>query len=157
MPPRDTYTIGQLAREAGVKPSTIRFYERSGLVEPQTRTPAGYRLYSEQTLERICFIRTAQQAGFTLADARLLLEWLDEARCETVRSLLEGRAEHLGRRIDELTRQKQSVERLLAICRQQGRGRFCPAIEHLTRALRPESRSSERSTASPTPPSEPCT
>jgi DNA-binding transcriptional MerR regulator len=67
------YTIGQLARAAGVPTTTLRYYERAGLVRPTTRAENQYRLYTEQTLQIIRFIRAAQAAGFTLDDVRTLL------------------------------------------------------------------------------------
>ena len=50
------YTIGQLARAAGVPITTLRYYERAGLVRPTTRADNQYRLYAEQTIQVIHFI-----------------------------------------------------------------------------------------------------
>ena len=63
---------GELARQAGVNIQTIRFYERERLLAAPPRTGAGYRCYSPKDLERVAFIKTCQQLGFTLEDIRSL-------------------------------------------------------------------------------------
>lgn len=65
--------ISELARAAGVGISTVRFYERRGLVVPTTRTHGGYRHYDHEALRRLKFIRRAQRLGFTLAEVEQLL------------------------------------------------------------------------------------
>ena len=65
-------TIGQVARTAGVATPTLRYYEQEGLLSPTTRSRAGYRLYDEQAVEQLRFIRSAQAVGFTLDDIRTL-------------------------------------------------------------------------------------
>jgi DNA-binding transcriptional MerR regulator len=67
------YTIGRLARRAHIKADSVRFYERQGLVAPATKTPAGYRLYTDAALRRLVFIRHAQRCGLTLAEIGKLL------------------------------------------------------------------------------------
>ena len=67
------YTIGQLARAAGVPTSTVRYYERIGLVRPAGRTAGNYRVYGEEALECLRFIRAAQATGFALEDISALL------------------------------------------------------------------------------------
>ena len=57
------YTIGQLAKEGGVPTSTVRYYERIGLLHPNDRTGGNYRVYSDTALERLRFIRAAQATG----------------------------------------------------------------------------------------------
>ena len=67
------WSIGQLARAAEVAVSTVRFYERRGLVRPDARTRSNYRSYTPQSLERLRFIRAAQATGFSLKDVREML------------------------------------------------------------------------------------
>ncbi|MPY94460.1 MAG: MerR family transcriptional regulator, partial [Acidimicrobiia bacterium] len=62
-----TFTVGQLAREAGVNVETIRYYERRGLLPSPPRTHAGDRRYSEDDIWRLAFVRRAKDLGFTLA------------------------------------------------------------------------------------------
>lgn len=66
-------TIGELARAAGVPVSTIRYYERAGLLAAAERSESGYRHYGAAELERLRLLRMAQNVGLTLEDADLLL------------------------------------------------------------------------------------
>ncbi|MEV6237870.1 MerR family transcriptional regulator [Lentzea sp. NPDC051838] len=65
--------ISELARAAGVGISTVRFYERRGLVTPTARGHGGYRHYDQEALRRLKFIRRAQVLGFTLAEVDQIL------------------------------------------------------------------------------------
>lgn len=65
-------STGELARQAGVNIQTIRFYERELLLAAPPRSAAGYRCYRAQDLDRVVFIKTCQQLGFTLEDIRSL-------------------------------------------------------------------------------------
>jgi len=66
-------TIGQLARQAGLRPSALRYYEAEGLLEPAERTEAGYRLYAPEAADTVRLIQRAQRLGFSLAEIRALL------------------------------------------------------------------------------------
>jgi DNA-binding transcriptional MerR regulator len=68
------YTIGQLAKRAHVNTDSVRFYERQGLLSPGRKTSSGYRLYSDDALRRITFVKHAQRCGFSLAEIRELLQ-----------------------------------------------------------------------------------
>ncbi len=65
--------IGELAKLAGVKPDSVRFYERNGLIPKAARTAAGYRVYEEAALKRLRFIKKAQTLGFSLDEIRRIL------------------------------------------------------------------------------------
>lgn len=67
------YTIGRLAQRAKLNVDSIRFYERQGLLFPETKTDSGYRLYNDDALRRITFIKHAQRCGFSLAEIGELL------------------------------------------------------------------------------------
>jgi MerR family Zn(II)-responsive transcriptional regulator of zntA len=67
------YTIGRLAQRAKLKVDSIRFYERQGLLFPETKTESGYRLYNDDALRRIAFIKHGQRCGFSLAEIGELL------------------------------------------------------------------------------------
>jgi DNA-binding transcriptional MerR regulator len=66
-------TIGQLAQRAGIAASAIRYYEYEGLLQPESRTKAGYRMYSPQAVRQLFFIKRAQQLGFSLHDISRLI------------------------------------------------------------------------------------
>lgn len=68
------YRVGQLARTAGVNARTIDFYTRIGLLTVAELSPAGYRLYSHEALQRLQWIRDRQTEGHSLAEIRAALE-----------------------------------------------------------------------------------
>ena len=72
--------IGELARECGVNPKTIRYYEAFGLLPKATRVPSGHRVYSAKDLQRLQFIRRAKQIGLPLASIRQITIYAVPAR-----------------------------------------------------------------------------
>jgi MerR family Zn(II)-responsive transcriptional regulator of zntA len=66
-------TIGRLAKKVGVSTDCVRFYERVGLLEASGKTSSGYRLYGNQCVCRLSFIKYAQRCGFSLPQIRELL------------------------------------------------------------------------------------
>jgi MerR family mercuric resistance operon transcriptional regulator len=129
MPP---FTIGQLARAANVPTSTVRFYERRGLLKPDARTSSNYRTYSPGAAERLRFIRAAQANGFSLKDVRemLVLTYSDDPPCDEVEALIERRLDDVRNRLRELRR----VERALTLAHKsccKGGADWCGEIERL--------------------------
>jgi DNA-binding transcriptional MerR regulator len=72
--PQKRLTIGALAKRLNVSTSMLRFYEREGLLAPEQRTAAGYRIYPPGAEKQLLFIRRAQRLGFSLNDIRMLLK-----------------------------------------------------------------------------------
>ena len=66
-------TVGKVAKRAGVNLQTVLYYERRGLLTPDGRTDAGYRLYSSDAARKILFVKNAQSLGFTLNEIAGLL------------------------------------------------------------------------------------
>lgn len=79
-----SYTIGETAERSGFSASALRYYEGIGLVEPSTRTGAGYRLYDDEALERLAFIGRAKQLGCSLEEITDLASIWDNQRCGPV-------------------------------------------------------------------------
>lgn len=79
-----SYTIGEIADRSGFSASALRYYEGIGLVEPATRTDAGYRLYDDQAVARLAFIARAKQLGCTLEEIADLVSVWDGQRCGPV-------------------------------------------------------------------------
>jgi MerR family Zn(II)-responsive transcriptional regulator of zntA len=67
-------TIGKVAKLAEVSIDTIRYYERRGLLSPAQKSGAGYRLYNDEAVRRLNFIKHAQRCGLSLTEIRQLLE-----------------------------------------------------------------------------------
>lgn len=97
-------TIGQLADLAQTRPSTLRYYEKEGLLTPNGRTDSGYRLYKPETAERLHLIQRAQRLGFSLADIRTVLAGWDEGKIDsnTLSQLAENRFIALEKQLTEL-------------------------------------------------------
>ena len=79
-----TYTIGEVADRSGFTASALRYYEGIGLVEPTTRTTAGYRLYDDTTISRLAFIARAKQLGCSLEEITDLVGIWDGEQCSPV-------------------------------------------------------------------------
>ena len=107
-------TLGALAREAGVNPETIRYYERRGLLPEPPRTPAGYRQYGEGDAERVALILRAKDLGFTLAEIRELLDGGSTAA--EVLAAARHRLAGLDERVAQLDRQRGRLRLLLRAC-----------------------------------------
>lgn len=127
--------IGLVAREADVPIKTIRYYEDIRLLPKATRTAAGYRLYSLDTVDRLQFIKKAQNLGLRLEEIREILDLADRGRCPCghVQQVLKKRLAELQRKIADL----RGVEQRVAAAIRRGcppnfrpRGKaICPTIE----------------------------
>lgn len=108
--------IGEVAEAAQTPVSTVRFYERKGLVAAPDRSGNGYRRYADDTVDRIIFIRRAQGAGISLQDIGDILAIRDSGQppCNHVRSLLTERMADVQRQLVELTSMKESLEGLIS-------------------------------------------
>lgn len=105
--------IGRLAREAGTPTSAIRYYERHGLLPSAKRTESGYRLYEEESLARLRFIRRAKNLGLSLTEIKQLLDSPD-ARAERarLRHLVAHKLAAIKSRVEELDLLAGTLERL---------------------------------------------
>ena len=97
-------TIGQLGKRIQLPPSTLRYYEKEGLLQPDGRSDSGYRLYQPEAAERLHLIQRAQRLGFSLADIRTLLTGWDEGMIDssTLSQLAENRFIALEKQLTEL-------------------------------------------------------
>ena len=108
-------TIQAAAEAAGLKVSTLRFYEREGLVAAGLRTGAGYRQYSNTEVRQLRFIRRAQELGFALEEIRRFLQIssMGPIQDEAALGLAHAKLDDLARRIDDLSRVRQALQSLL--------------------------------------------
>ena len=111
------YTIGAVAKAAGVNIDTVRYYERKRLLEEPPRSANGYRQYSDDTVRRIAFIKRAQRLGFSLTEASELLDLhAPVASCEEVERRIEAKVAQLEERIAALTGVKDALLQAVARC-----------------------------------------
>ncbi len=123
-------TIGALARRTGVGVETIRFYERKGLVRRPTRPGTGFRVYPEDTVARIRFIRQAQTLGFTLQEIAglLALRVAPGTDCAAVRSRAVAKLASVQARLAELERIRGALAKLIAACPGRGAVTTCTIL-----------------------------
>ncbi len=126
--------ISTAAKKASVGVETIRFYERQGLIEqPRKPRDAGFRVYPEETVHRIRFIRQAQELGFSLREIRDLLSLRADPETDSgkVRERAAAKLAEVKRKIMELERIRAALETLIAACPGGGALRGCSIMESL--------------------------
>jgi len=106
--------IGELAKRSGLTQSRIRFYERIGLLKAVDRRSNGYRVYPSEALVALEIIATAQAAGFSLDEIRVLMpgdleQWDHDALMDTLR----GKVAEIGKLQERLARTKERLEGLI--------------------------------------------
>ena len=141
--------IGEVAKQTGIGIETLRFYERSGLLEKPVRTEAGYRLYGADALAALEFIKRAQVLGFTLTEInRIISESRSGASpCDEVREIVRQRLAELDERLQQMQLYRDAVAKTLRQWDKTGKaaGRFCGLIENAEIEVRkPASHKPER-------------
>lgn len=128
------HTIGKLARAAQVTTDTVRYYEKEGLISPSAKTDAGYRLYDEDAIRRLRFIKQAQLSGFSLSEISelLALKSSDEACCKDVKSVAIAKKLQLEHKIKALQVMSQALSELISVCDDEARPLdACPILAAL--------------------------
>lgn len=128
-----TLKIGELAKEAGVGVETVRFYERQGLLQDPERKESGYRLYDQDTVRILKFIRRAKELGFTLREIKSLLELRENtstSRTE-VREQVRKKLIEIDAKIDDLNRMRIGLQTLVDRCHGDGSVEGCPILNAL--------------------------
>jgi MerR family transcriptional regulator, copper efflux regulator len=130
---RSGMKIGEVAKRSGVGIETLRFYEKSGLLERPGRTYSGYRMYGDDVFERISFIKRAQVLGFTLDEIKQLVEHKrkGENPCAEVRAIAQRRLEELDSRIKQLRKYRKELAATIEEWSEIGEadGHVCGLIE----------------------------
>lgn len=131
------FTIGKLASQTSVSNDTLRYYEQEGLIEPAGKSPAGYRLYDEDSARRIRFIKHAQLCGFTLSETRelLVLRVRDKACCGDVRTRAIEKKLQIESKICAMKAMSKALDQLIAECANEAQPvEECAIIAALERA-----------------------
>jgi DNA-binding transcriptional MerR regulator len=123
----------ELARTAGVKPPTLRYYERRGLLPTPARTDSGYRSYGPEAVRIVRFVKRAQQLGFTLAEVETLLELAGGGPdpCSEAGTMAMGKIADLDGKIAQLTAMRAALHRLVDTCARPRVDRDCPLLDAL--------------------------
>lgn len=126
-------TIGEIAERANVNLQTIRYYEKRALVPKPPRTYSNYRIYPEDTVRRVRFIKHAQKLGFTLAEIKELLSLraAPKTRCADVRERAEAKVQDINVRIRALQGMRRALTKLIGECSGEGPATECPILDAL--------------------------
>ena len=126
-------TISELAKAAGIPTTTLRYYERIRLVEPEDRSCGNYRLYGDQSLKKLKFIRAAQAVGFTLEDVKSLLDDGEgkTPTCGDVQGLIEARLTDVEERLRDLRHVRKVLKSALNQCQYQKQTDCCHVVKEL--------------------------
>ncbi len=132
-------TAGEAARRAQVNVQTLRYYERRGLLERPARSASNYRLYTEDAVNRVRFIKRAQRLGFELEEIRELLA-LRAARStsDKVRARAEARVRQIDDRVRSLLAMREALMELIGQCASGAGAVGCPILTALDAGNSPE-------------------
>ena len=124
--------IGQAATASGVSAKMIRYYESIALIPAGKRTDAGYRIYGDNDLHTLRFVKRARLLGFSLEQIRDLLSlWQNKERASAdVKAIAQGHVAQLNQRIAELTEMRDTLQTLASCCHGDDRP-DCPILQSL--------------------------
>jgi len=129
-------TIGQVAKKVDVNIDTIRFYEKHGIIPKSPRKESGYRLFSQDIIARIQFIKRAKELGFTLREIKELLSLrVDKKRsCHDIKDRAEAKVADIDVKISDLLRMKNALVNLASQCHGTGPTSECPILEAMEKS-----------------------
>ena len=124
--------IGEAAQAAGVSAKMLRYYEKIGLIRPAARTESGYRVYSDEDVHTLRFIRRSRGLGFSIEEtSELLALWRDKSRASAdVKSFALKHVGELEAKIDELQAMCRTLRHLASHCHGDGRP-DCPILDDM--------------------------
>lgn len=126
-------TIGRVAKAAGCKVQTVRYYEQIGLIPAPRRSSGNHRVYEDAAIHRLTFIRHARELGFPLQAIRDLISLSDDPNqpCDAADAIAKSQLCEAERRIRRLHALRQELERMIEQCR-GGRIADCRVLEVLS-------------------------
>ena len=125
-------SIGELSRKTGCKVETIRYYEKTGLMPSPPRSQGRHRVYSEDHLKRLTFIRRGRELGFSMEQLMSFLAMMGSSKlsCGEVAIEVERHLAAVRLRLDALKRMERTLSDTLAQCHRGGQP-DCPIIDAL--------------------------
>lgn len=127
-----TFSRGKLAKLANIKAETIRYYEKCELIDEPPRSAGGHRIYSEDHLQRLTFIRRCRELGFSISEIRGLLELArdGEKNCEKVEQATQVHLVDVQHKIKDLRKMEKTLKEMVKQC-ESNTAPACPIIEAL--------------------------
>lgn len=125
--------ISELAKACDVNKETVRYYERKGLIAGPPRNESGYRIYSEETADRVRFIKRMKELDFSLKEIHLLFGVVDQdgERCKDMYAFTVQKTKEIERKVQDLLRIQRLLEELKEKCPDEKAIYPCPIIETL--------------------------
>jgi MerR family transcriptional regulator, mercuric resistance operon regulatory protein len=134
----ETLQIGELAKRVSVSVDTIRYYERCKLLPVAPRTAGGYRLFTPDAIERVLFIKQAQELGFSLDEIGVLLTNDGISDCRRVHDLLQVKLSELDERMKSMLGFRRNLLHYLDECevelKKHGDTAECPVVVEIAHA-----------------------
>lgn len=129
----ETLTIGELAKRGGVNLETIRYYEKQSLIQKPPRLSSGYRSFPADAVNRVRFIKQAQELGFSLKEVKELLDLQinPDATGADVRQRAEAKLANIEEKMKILRAMKKSLTNLTAACNGKSSINDCPIMKRL--------------------------
>ena len=124
-------TIGGLAKAANVNVETIRYYQRRGLLSEPKRPLGGIRRYGSADIDRLTFVKTAQQLGFSLDEVGDLLRLEDGTHCQEASALAEHKLKDVREKIERLIKIEKALSDMVSQCHARPDSIACPLIASL--------------------------
>jgi MerR family mercuric resistance operon transcriptional regulator len=124
--------IGELSRRTGVNIETIRYYERIGVMPRPARSEGGHRVFSDEQLRRLSFIKRSRELGFSLDEIRAMLRLVDEGTltCGEIHAMTSAHLKTVQKKISDLRRLERVLKTMAAEC-SRGDVPDCPIIDAL--------------------------
>lgn len=137
--------IGEAAKATGISQKMVRHYESLGLLAHPPRTDSGYRLYNEDALNTLHFIRRARDLGFGIPEISELLDlWRNRRRSSaTVKKMAQTQIDALQQRIDSMESMKRSLQDLVQQCHGDNRS-ACPILDDMASSGKKPAKKSKR-------------
>ena len=127
--------IGEVATRADVSVDTVRYYERQGLLPVAPRTSAGYRVFTSEAVDRVLFIKQAQELGFSLSEIGSLVVNNGVSDCKRIHELLSVKLTELDVRLKRMRQFRGKLTHYLAECEEvlqkNGNAANCPVVEEI--------------------------
>lgn len=123
--------IGELAKLAGNSVETIRYYEQRGLLKPAGRKASGYRIYNDESLKTLSFLKRAQNLGFSLSEIKELLRLRTSRKscCDNVQKRALKHLHNVEEKIEKLGVIRLELSNLLKQCHSNKEPDRCPILD----------------------------
>lgn len=125
--------IGELAKAAGLNLQSLRYYEGLGLLDEPERTETGFRMYTEDYLEQLQFIKNTREMGLSLQEIKLLVQLKKDpkAKGKEIKDIVLKHVEEIDEKIKSMKRLKKELFSLTDACSGEMPARECPILKGL--------------------------